>query len=85
MFSIDKEYKSALLYEWRGFNEYELKKYVEAEKSFARAVFLGSKTGYIYHSLGMSQYEQKKYEECTRSFSHAYKLDARKETKIKLE
>jgi len=69
--------------EWKGFNEYAVGDYESASKSFARAIFLGSKKGYIYFSLGLSQFEQKLYEQCYNSFDTAYKLDPRKETKEK--
>lgn len=60
----EKEYKSSELYEWKGFNEYSLDKYEQAEASFSRAIFLGNKKGSTYYSLGLSQLHLKKYVEC---------------------
>lgn len=55
------EFKSSELMEWKGFNEYALNLFEKAEKSFNRAIFLGSKKAYIYYSLGLTQLSQKKY------------------------
>ena len=63
--------------EWKGFNEYALDLFEKAEKSFNRAIFLGSKKAYIYYSLGLAQFSLKKYEECSRSFGTADKIESR--------